>query len=80
MIKYNKVKRHGETKTWVCVVEGYRPGPGLPPRQRTIKGFGYLEDQQDREEFIRKVREFNAHYKNNTKLRIEAPRRLYNTR
>jgi len=71
MIKYNKVKRHGETKTWVCVVEGYRPGPGLPPRQRTIKGFGYLEDQQDREEFIRKVREFNAHYKDDGELRIE---------
>ena len=71
MIKYNKVKRQGETKTWVCVVEGYRPGPGLPPKQRTIKSFGYLEDQPDREAFMKEVREFNSHYKDDTELRIE---------
>jgi hypothetical protein len=71
MIKYNKVTRQGKTKTWVCVVEGYRPGPGLPPRQRTIKSFGYLEDQPDREAFMKEVREFNEHYKDGTELRIE---------
>jgi len=71
MIKYNKVKRKGKTKTWVCVVEGYRPGPGLAPRQRTIKGFGYLEDQPDREAFMKAVRDFNASYKDDAELRIE---------
>ena len=71
MIKYNKIKRHGKTKTWVCVVEGYRPGPGLPPRQRTIKSFGYLEDQPDQDAFMKKVREFNAQYKDDAELRIE---------
>ena len=71
MIKYNKVKRQGKIKTWVCVVEGYRPGPGLAPRQRTIKSFGYLEDQPDREAFMKEVRELNAHYKDDTELRIE---------
>jgi len=71
MIKYNKVKRNGKTKTWVCVVEGYRPGPGLSPKQRTIKGFGYLEDQPDSEAFMNEVRKFNASFKDNVELRIE---------
>ena len=81
MIKYNKVKRKGKTKTWVCVVEGYRPGPGLAPRQRTIKGFGYLEDQPDREAFMKAVRDFNASYKDDAELRIEvASNALMNTK
>jgi len=71
MIKYNKVKRSGKTKTWVCVVEGYRPGPGLAPKQRTIKGFGYLEDQPDREAFMKEVRKFNESFKCDAELRIE---------
>ena len=71
MIKYNKVNRKGKTKTWVCVVEGYRPGPGLAPKQRTIKGFGYLEDQPDREAFMKTVRDFNASYKDDAELRME---------
>ena len=39
------------------VVEGYRPGPGMPTKQRTIRDFGYLEDQEDPEAFIGKVKE-----------------------
>ena len=80
MIKTNKVKRRGQTLTWVGVVEGYRPSPGAPPKQRTIKSFGYLEDQEDPDAFMAEVEEFNATYKNrDIPLRIEAERtaRMY---
>ena len=63
MIKRNKVKRRGTTLTWIGVVEGYRPYPGAAPKQRTIKSFGYLEDQEDQEGFMKMVEEFNANYK-----------------
>jgi transposase len=73
LIKKDKVKRKGSVKTWVSVVEGYRPAPGAPPKQRTIKSFGYLEDQEDPEAFLAMVEEFNANYRNeNVPLRIEA--------
>jgi hypothetical protein len=72
VIKKDKVKRRGALKTWVSVVEGYRPAPGASPKQRTIKSFGYLEDQEDPEAFMAMVEEFNANYKeNNFPLRIE---------
>ncbi|MDR2697424.1 MAG: hypothetical protein LBB40_02990 [Holophagales bacterium] len=70
MVKFNKVTRSGRLKTWVCVLKGYRPGPGLPPKQRTIKSFGYLEDQADREAFMREVLEFNANFKQDMSLSI----------
>jgi transposase len=73
MIKKDKIKRRGSVKTWVSVVEGYRPAPGAPPKQRTIKSFGYLEDQEDPESFMAMVEEFNDNYKTeNVPLRIEA--------
>jgi transposase len=73
MIKKNKVNRNGKTKTSVLVVEGYRPGPGLPPKQRVIKTFGYLEDQPDPVAFMAEVEDFNANYKDmDIPLRIEA--------
>jgi transposase len=74
MIKKDKVKRGGNIKTWVSVVEGYRPAPGAPPKQRTIKSFGYLEDQEDPDAFMAMVEEFNANYKKEEPpLRIEVP-------
>lgn len=74
MIKIDKRKNaSGKTRTQVRVVEGYRPGPGLPPKQRTIRDFGYLEDQEDPEAFMEMVRKFNDTYKEkNVPLRIEA--------
>ena len=73
MIKKDKVMRGGRIKTWISVVEGYRPGPGLPPKQRAIKSFGYLEDQNDPDAFMAEVKEFNANFKkDNHPLRIEA--------
>jgi len=74
MIKIDKrTKKDGTPRTQVRVVEGYRPGPGMPTKQRTIKDFGYIEDQEDPEKFMKEVEEFNANYRaENTPLRIEA--------
>jgi hypothetical protein len=72
LIKKDKIKRRGSIKTWISVVEGYRPTPGAPPKQRTIKSFGYLEDQEDPEAFMTMVEKFNAsNFKNDVPLRIE---------
>jgi hypothetical protein len=72
LIKKDKIKRRGSIKTWISVVEGYRPTPGAPPKQRTIKSFGYFEDQEDPEAFMTMVEEFNAsNFKNDVPLRIE---------
>ncbi len=74
MIKIDKrTKKDGTPRTQIRVVEGYRPGPGMPTKQRTIKDFGYLEDQEDPDAFMAKVEEFNANYRaENIPLRIEA--------
>ncbi len=71
MIKKDLKKRGGAVKTHIRVVEGYRPGPGMPTRQRTIKSFGYLEDQKDPILFMKEVEEFNNNFKENVPLRIE---------
>jgi transposase len=75
MIKEDKKKMsNGTVKTYIRVVEGYRPGPGLPTKQRTIKSFGYLEDQDNQESFMEMVKEFDANYKkDDVPLRIEVP-------
>lgn len=75
MIRKDTVKlKDGTVKTQIRVVEGYRPGPGLPPKQRTIKSFGYLEDKQDQENFMEMVAEFDKNFKKDqAPLRIEVP-------
>ena len=61
MIKKDKIKgKDGTIKTYIRVTEGYRPAPGMPPRHRTLKSFGYLEDQDDPEAFMRAVESFDA--------------------
>ena len=73
MIKRERKKQpDGTIKTFIRVVEGYRPGPGLPPKQRPIRSFGYLEDQENPVAFMEMVNQFNASYKNEElPLRIE---------
>jgi hypothetical protein len=71
LIRKDLKKRGGVIKTHVRVVEGYRPGPGMPTKQRTIKSFGYLEDQEEPEAFMAMVEEFNANFKEDAPLRIE---------
>lgn len=61
MIKKDKKKmKDGSVKTYIRVTEAYRPGPGMDSKQRTLKSFGYLEDQDDPEAFMRKVKAFDA--------------------
>lgn len=74
MIKIDKRKNaDGTLRTQVRVVEGYRPGPGMPTKQRTIRDFGYLEDQDNPDAFMAKIQAFNANYRaENVPLRIEA--------
>jgi hypothetical protein len=58
MIKIDKrTNADGTPRTQVRVVEGYRPGPGMPTKQRTIRDFGYLEDQEDPQAFMAMVEE-----------------------
>lgn len=71
MIRKDPKKRGGVIKTHIRVVEGYRPGPGMPTKQRTIRSFGYLEDQADPKAFMAMVKEFDANFKNDVPLRIE---------
>ena len=74
MIRKDKKKfKDGSVKTFIRVTEGYRPGPGLPPKQRTIRSFGYLEDQDDPEEYMRIVEMFDKHRAENSILRIDVP-------
>lgn len=64
MIKKNKqINAKGQIRTTILVVESYRPGKGLNPKQRTIKNFGYLEDHDNQDEFMKEVEEFNKSFK-----------------
>ena len=47
--KDKKTFKDGSVKTQIRVTEGYRPYPNASPKQRTVKSFGYLEDQADPE-------------------------------
>jgi len=75
MVKKTPIKfANGSKKTQIRVVEGYRPFPGASTKQRTIKSFGYLEDQEDPAAFMSMVEEFNETYKKDEPpLRIEVP-------
>jgi transposase len=68
MIRKDKIKfSDGSFKTQIRVVRGVRPGPGLAPKQVTIKSFGYLEDQTDTISFMKQVELFNESIIKNTK-------------
>ncbi len=61
VIRYDKHKRKDGIKTQVRVVEGYRVDGKI--KQKTIKYFGYLEDQENKDEFIAMVEKFDDDYK-----------------
>lgn len=66
MIRYDKHKRKDGVKTQVRVVEGYRIDGKI--KQKTIKDFGYLEDQENKDEFISIVNKFDEDYKKEKQL------------
>ncbi len=83
MIRRDKQKaRDGQIKTYIRVVESYRPAPGKPPKQRTLKSFGYLEDQADPETFMREVEAYDADAGNREQISsnkmYSGQNRLYN--
>jgi transposase len=61
--KDKRTNKAGQTRTQVRVVESYRPFPSANPKQRTIRDFGILEEQQDQALFMETVEEFNATYR-----------------
>jgi len=71
--KDKKTFKDGSVKTQVRVTEGYRPYPNSSPKQRTVKSFGYLEDQADLEAFWKEVNACNDSLKHKRDLRIEIP-------
>ena len=58
----------GSYKTQIRVTEGYRDSVTGNPKQKTIKSFGYLEDQTDPVFFMEKVKEFDLNFKQNKKV------------
>jgi hypothetical protein len=61
MIKVDKRRfADGSVKHQYRLMDSYRPGPHQKPKMRTVKNFGYLEDQPDREAFLKRVREENV--------------------
>ena len=71
--KDKKTFKDGSVKTQIRVTEGYRPYPNASPKQRTVKSFGYLEDQTDLEAFWKEVNTCNDNLKHKRDLRIEIP-------
>ena len=71
--KDKKTFKDGSVKTQIRVTEGYRPFPNSSPKQRTIKSFGYLEDQEDQDAFWKEVHACNDSLKKKRDLRIEIP-------
>lgn len=71
--KDKKTFKDGTVKTQIRVTEGYRPYPNASPKQRTVKSFGYLEDQADSEAFWKEVNACNDSLKHKRDLRIEIP-------
>ena len=60
------------TRTEIRVVEGYRDQFGKV-KQKTIKTFGYLEDQENQEAFMKMVEEYNNNFKKSKRIKIEKP-------
>lgn len=63
-------------KTHIRVVEGYRENGKV--KQRTIKSFGFLEDQPNKDEFMQKVKEFDDNFSLSKKAKKDSYTRLFN--
>lgn len=74
MIRQDKRRlADGRVKTQVRVIQSYRPYPGQPPKHRTIKNFGYLEDQRDKAKFWEEVNACNDGLQGSTARMIPIP-------
>lgn len=69
MIRKDKHKfANGSFKTQIRVTEGYRDSKTGKSKQKTIKSFGYLEDQSNPVAFMEEVKKFDLDYKKNKKI------------
>ncbi len=76
MVKKDKVFRKGVCKTHIRVVEGYHDENGKV-KQRTIKSFGYLEDQKDPKAFLDEVQSFNDQFLKNKNIKKDSFSRYF---
>lgn len=72
MIRKDKINFKYGVRTQIRVVEGYRDKDGKV-KQKTIKTFGYLEDQENQEAFMVMVKEFDDNYKKSKKIKTTKP-------
>lgn len=72
MIRKDIRKYKYGTRTEIRVVEGYRDENGKV-KQKTIKTFGYLEDQSDPDSFMKMVEDYNDNYKKAKRIKLERP-------
>lgn len=77
MIKKDIKTYKSGTKTHIRVVEGYRDESGKI-KQRTIKSFGFLEDQPNQELFLNQVKEFDDNYFLSKKDKKDSFKRKFN--
>lgn len=82
MIRRDKKKfKDGSVKTYIRVTQGYRSGPTKATKQRTIKSFGYVEDQSDLDSFWADVHACNAAVttdeENERTIRLSASAQMY---
>lgn len=76
MIKKDVKMYKSGLKTHIRVVEGYRENGKV--KQRTIKSFGFLEDQPNKDEFMQKVKEFDDNFSLSKKAKKDSYTRLFN--
>ena len=77
MVRKDKVIRKDVHKTHIRVVEGYYDENGKV-KQRTIKSFGYLEDQEDPKSFLEKVQAFNDNFLKDKKIKKDSFSKFFN--
>ena len=77
MIRKDVKKYKSGVKTHVRVVEGYRDDDGKI-KQRTIKSFGFLEDQTDQEKFMQMVKDFDDNFLLSKKAKKDSFLRPFN--
>ena len=72
MVKKDKhIFKNNIVKTQVRVVEGYID-ENKKIKQKTIKNFGYLEDQADQKAFLEEVEKFNSNFLKTKKMKKDS--------
>ena len=63
MIRTQKrINKDGSIRSYISVIEGYRPTRGASPKQRIVKNFGCLEEQPNPKEYLEMIKKFDKEY------------------